>query len=189
MTDDPITWTGTPDDQRAEWRGMVAIVKRHAQNGALYCEVGTASDATSLFHSADCMLWPEYPVTAKWLCELVMRHEAAKAELANAHRLLRQCKMYAMQCDGKYDADAVAAMHTVPLDEVPDYVNDQVGSLECDVAQWKRRAETWKKVAKSFRKDGMHILKCNERLYDRLAKYATPEELTELAEEARKDGE
>lgn len=94
MTNDPITWTGTPDDQRAEWRGMVAIVKRHAQNGALHCGVGTIGDVASLFHSADCMLWPEYPVTAKWLCELVMRHEAAKAELEQLRDLYTRAMEY-----------------------------------------------------------------------------------------------
>jgi hypothetical protein len=83
MTDSPITWTGEPDDQRAEWRGMVACVKPSCtHDGTWYCAVWTCDDTRTLFHSADCMLWPEHQVAAKNICELVMRHEAAKADMA-----------------------------------------------------------------------------------------------------------
>ena len=153
MDSDPITWTGTPDDQRAEWRGMVAIVKRHAQNGALYCGVGTASDVASLFHSADCMLWPEYPVTAKWLCELVMRHEAAKAELEQArevnHKLHRRCQQ----------AEAASTCHYAKL----------FRESQAELERWKRRAELWKRAAKAQMDERRDALwQCCEAVMDKL---------------------
>lgn len=87
QANDSITWTGTPDDQRAEWRGMKAY--------AVWC--GPQEWEATVYRGSvkgERLLAtlpgrpPRSVQEAKWLCELVMRHEAADSGLTGDHGLI-----------------------------------------------------------------------------------------------------
>lgn len=92
MTNDSITWTGTPDDQRAEWRGMKAYaVWCGPQEWEATVYRGSVKGERLLATLPGRPL-PRSVQEAKWLCELVMRHEAAKARIAELEAELEQAR-------------------------------------------------------------------------------------------------
>jgi hypothetical protein len=94
MDSDSITWTGTPDDQRAEWRGMKAYaVWCGPQEWEATVYRGSVKGERLLATLPGRPL-PRSVQEAKWLCELVMRHEAAKAELEQLRDLYTRAMEY-----------------------------------------------------------------------------------------------
>jgi hypothetical protein len=105
MTHDPITWTGEPDDQRAEWRGMVAKVIRNTEpEESQWMSVVwrvTGSGDENLFHSRVWGVFPDSGLAGRSLCELVMRHERAKAMIDELNEQAARSQTY----HSGYDAD------------------------------------------------------------------------------------
>jgi hypothetical protein len=153
MTNDSITWTGTPDDQRAEWRGMKAYaVWCGPQEWEATVYRGSVKGERLLATLPGRPL-PRSVQEAKWLCELVMRHEAAKAELEQArevnHKLHRRCQQ----------AEADSTCHYAKL----------FRESQAELERWKRRAELWKRAAKAQMDERRDALwQCCDAVMDKL---------------------
>lgn len=101
MNNDSITWTGTPDDQRAEWKGLIACFRKHGtcehpygktdawQTGVCRDDGRPESEMPNIVSLGVVCLSDD---DAKWLCELVMWHEAAKARIAELEAELEQTR-------------------------------------------------------------------------------------------------
>ena len=81
-------------------------------------------------------------------------------EVERLTRLLRQCAVYTFDSTGDEDRDAAAltSAMSMPLDRIPDLINDQMADLECREAQARVEVEAWRRRFPAAGFDGTDIV-------------------------------